>query len=315
MSNYQQNELFPEISILICTYNRSALLKKALMSFFDVKGASIAEIIVIDNNSTDDTKEVVRKCKEELEDVIKIDYILEKRQGLSYARNTGINHSKGEFIAFLDDDAVPCSDWLIALREGLRSSPQVSLVGGPIEPVFEVKRPEWLSKHLEPLYTILDLGDTVKLFPKKNIPMGANMAFKASFLCKYKFPEHLGRKGNSLISGEENWVINKLLGEGLEILYLPNMRIKHFVAKERLSVEWLLNRYYYEGKSRAYSSDSFLQIMQLFIITILKLCYLILSYQFVTTNSSKLLISCRINIQLGVLTGFNDRKFMISKSG
>ena len=93
----------PYISVIICTYNRSRLLKRALMAFATQEGAADSEIIVVDNNSTDDTDAVVRICVAALRGVVPVRYLHEPVQGAQRARNTGVRAARGEIVAFLDD--------------------------------------------------------------------------------------------------------------------------------------------------------------------------------------------------------------------
>ena len=105
----------PQISVIICTYNRAVLLDRALMAFRDQKNPPSTEIIVVDNNSNDDTAERVRRCTEVLRPVVPVIYVFEPKQGLSRARNAGIAAARGDILAFLDDDAIPSPNWLAAI--------------------------------------------------------------------------------------------------------------------------------------------------------------------------------------------------------
>lgn len=241
----------PQISVIICTYNRAVLLARALMAFRDQEHPPSAEIVVVDNNSSDDTADVVRRCTEDLRSVLPVAYVHEPRQGLSRARNTGIAAARGGILAFLDDDAVPSPGWLAALADAFAAHPDAAAVGGPIEPEFEIPRPDWLGPGVEGYYSILDLGPNSKVFPRNHLPFGANMALRRNALGDLQFLESLGRKGTSLQSGEESALFHSLRARGGRIVYVPLMRVRHFVPRDRLTVDWLLARCADSGVSRA----------------------------------------------------------------
>ncbi len=239
------------VSVIISTYNRSRLLSRALMAFESQEGVECGQIIVVDNNSTDDTEVVVQHCAELLRDVIPVTYVYEPVQGLSRARNAGITIARGEIVAFLDDDAVPHDGWLLAITKFFQEHPEAAAVGGPIEPEFEAPRPAWLGPGLEGYYSILDLGADSRMFPRNRFPFGANMALRRSALGNLRFSEQLGRKGTALESEEESALFRQLRARGARIVYVPPMRVRHFVPRDRLTVDWLLARCAGSGVSRA----------------------------------------------------------------
>lgn len=209
-----------KLTIAICTYNRVKLLLETMESLAMLNSIKKAEVLIVDNNSSDNTESEVAKFIQNAN--YEIRYINEKRQGLSFARNTAIEHSEGKYIAFLDDDAIPDSNWIESIIQFFEVNDEVYAVGGKIIPKFETERPSWLVEGLEYSYTIVDLGEERREYPGNLYPFGANMAFRRSVLEKYKFPTHLGRKGTTLISGEETWLFNKLKEENWEYCYIPN---------------------------------------------------------------------------------------------
>ena len=246
--------LAPTLSVVICTYNRCSLLRRALMAFEAQAGAPATEVIVVDNNSTDDTVGVVRQCTSALRRVVQVRYLHEPTQGLSRARNTGVRASRGRVVAFLDDDAVPHAGWLDAIGSFFASQPDAAGAGGPIEPEFDGARPSWLSASIESYYSILDLGVHVAPFGRRTSPFGANLAVSRDLLSGDPFSERLGRKGDSLISREELELLSRLRSSTRGLHYLPNMRVTHFIHKERLTKDWLFERCRAEGASLALSA-------------------------------------------------------------
>jgi glycosyltransferase involved in cell wall biosynthesis len=238
------------------------------MAFQDQEQASIAEIVVVDNNSSDDTADVVRRCTEDLRSIIPVAYVHEPKQGLSRARNTGIEAARGDILAFLDDDAVPSSGWLTAIAGAFATHPDAAAAGGPIEPEFETPRPEWLSSGVEGYYSILDLGPDTRVFPRKRFPFGANMAVRRKALGNLRFSEKLGRSGTSLASGEEFELFMALRRQNHLICYAPDMRVRHFIEKERLRIEWLMARCRAGGASLAVTAAGPAERIQLALHTL-----------------------------------------------
>lgn len=244
----------PRITVIICTYNRATLLGRALLAFQDQDHPPRAEIVVVDNNSPDETATVVRRWADDPASVFPISYVHEPKQGLSRARNAGIAAARGDILAFLDDDAVPGPGWLAAIANVFASQPGAAAAGGPIEPEFEVPRPDWLGPGVEGYYSILDLGPRIRVFPPNRFPFGANMALRRPALGDLRFSDRLGRKGTSLASGEEFALLSTLRSQGRGIYYAPAMRVRHFIGRERLRPEWLMARSRAGGRSLAVSA-------------------------------------------------------------
>ena len=129
------------ISAIICTLNRAAYLEKAIQSLADqTLPEEQFEIIVVDNGSTDNTKTMVEGFKH-LEN---LRYIYEPIMGLSQARNTGWQNAQGDYVAYLDDDAIACPEWLERIVQAFDTvEPRPGSVGGKVIPVWEAERPAW----------------------------------------------------------------------------------------------------------------------------------------------------------------------------
>lgn len=235
------------ISIIICTFNRSELLKATLLACDKLAHDINVEVIVVDNNSTDDTEQVVKEwINMSKNSSLKKVYLFEKRQGLSYARNTGVAKAKGQIIAFLDDDAIPCEHWARVIYEAFEKYPDALALGGKILPNFEIDRPEWLRPELDQYISIMNLGEKDKEYQSLGFPYGVNMAFRSKVFSTLSFATDLGRKGGSLLSGEETELFMKIAQQG-KIYYIAKMCVVHFIPKERLTQEWFLSRAYAQG--------------------------------------------------------------------
>ena len=238
------------ITVLICTHNRGSLLWDTLNSFFAPRfdlGVSY-ELIVVDNNSKDSTADIIREFIDRFPGKIK--YIFEKRVGLSNARNAGIRVSKGEIIAFTDDDVFFDPQWINEVVKIFREYPDAACMGGKSIPVFDGSRPDWITDDLLGIYGSTNSGESIRYMEFPEHPYGLNMAFRKEVFKKVgMFNPKLGRVKESLISNEEKeffWRVNKA---GLKTIYTPNAIVKHRISIERLQKKWVLNRFYWQAIS------------------------------------------------------------------
>jgi glycosyltransferase involved in cell wall biosynthesis len=228
------------ISIIVSTYNREKYLGSCLDSLakqnFD---KDLYEIILVNNNSKDNTEAICKDFSETHKD-LKFRYIVERNQGLSYARNTGIKAASGSIILFIDDDAFALPDYLTEIYGFFVEYPDAKAIGGRIIPRFESARPAWMSKFLMPLLASLDMGDKMRSFPFNRYPIGANMGFTKSIFEKYGyFNTDLGRKGELLEASEEKEIFSKLHSDHETIYYLPNACVYHIIPDQRLTRKFI----------------------------------------------------------------------------
>ncbi len=252
MSLSENQENFqPLISVAICTHNRADRLILALEGLVKQSLSSQNfEVLIIDNVSQDNTKEIGDRYQEKY---YNFRYIYEPVLGLSKARNSALDQAKGKYIAYLDDDAIPCEEWLESILDSFTTvEPSPVCVGGPIYGLWEIPKPDWIHKYMEDFFTVLDYGSEPRWFPPKKFPYGANMCYEKKSLENVGgFKEELGRQGNKLLSQEEllvNWILEK---QGGKFYYNPKASVKHWIPKERINAEWLLRRNYWQGRSEA----------------------------------------------------------------
>lgn len=229
-----------EISVIICSYNRikfiPGLLKSLENQDLDMR---LFEVVLIDNNSDDGTAEFCSNYSTK-QNIPNFRYIFEGKPGLSHARNRGITESIGEVIVFIDDDALACPEYLSEIHSFFNSEKSASCIGGKILPKYESKCPEWMSMFLEPVMSVINLGDVVKEFPKNKFPIGANMAFrKTVFEAVGLFNTELGRTGKKMLGGEEKDLFYRIRKTDLSIFYLPKAWIDHIIPDERLTFEFI----------------------------------------------------------------------------
>ena len=237
------------ISFIICTYNRDKYIYECLSRLAQNSCQSGWEIILVNNNSTDQT---AAECQRFVQDyaAVSYHYFVETEQGLSFARNCGIKEAKGDWLVFLDDDAMVEKDYIANLQQDLKGYPHAQAFGGPIEPFFEGETPKWLSPWTMGFVSAIDLGREVVPFAANKYPIGANMGISRRAIEQVGvFNISLGRVGNSLLGGEEKDIFNRLHEKHLPILYFPNIKVKHCIPPRRTTNEFIAKLGYGVGQS------------------------------------------------------------------
>lgn len=227
------------LSFIICTYNREKYIYECLSRLAKNTVKKDWEVVLVNNNSTDNT---AAECERFVKDFPNIHYryFVETQQGLSYARNRGIAEAKGNWLVFLDDDAMVESDYIENLQSHLKQHPEAAAFGGQIEPLFEDGEPAWYSKWSMGFVSAIDRGNTVHVFPDNKFPIGANMGIKREVIGKVgKFNTELGRTGNNLLAGEEKDLFNRIRKAGGIILYFPNIGVRHCIPLKRTTKEFI----------------------------------------------------------------------------
>jgi len=233
------------ISVVICTYNRSELLSKCLLSLAEQSlGKELYEVIVADNNSSDDTCQIVEEHARK-EPNIRI--CCEKKRGANHTRNTGVGLAAGEYIAFIDDDAVAYPDWLSNIHDYICQHREVVVFGGPYDSYSLVPTPEWFP----PEYGMLFLGDNER--PVKigtEWIAGTNLIVKKdAFLSVGGFHGKLGSVENGVFYyGEETRLLIDLSERGFSVYYVPSVKVKHLIRSDKMSLKWLLFSAYTIGR-------------------------------------------------------------------
>ncbi len=237
-----------KITVIVCTFNRSVYLPELLDSLAgQTLPTSEYEVIVVDNNSSDDTAVVTRSF---LGRGINLRYILEPEQGLSAARNCGLRESMAPLVAYIDDDAYASPQWLAAIVAAFVNE-LVVCVGGPVSLDWQGERPTWLPVQYESLYTSVDHGDEKRTLTPREYLVGANIAFRRDWLESIGgFSTELGRKGNCLLSGEEARVFQAVFAAGRQAVYEPAASVQHRVTPERKNRRWLFRRLFWDGATQ-----------------------------------------------------------------
>ena len=229
------------VSVIVCTFNRVKYLRICLEKLANqTVNSSEYEIIVIDNDSKDGSGMACQSFMK-MHKKLNIHYFLELRQGHTFSRNRGITESKGEYLAFIDDDAFVANDYIENINKAF-STFKIAALGGKITPHYESGIPPvWMTKYLLPLVAALDMGPNKKYFRKENYPLGANMAFRKNvFRDLGLFNIELGRRGSKgLEGGDEKDIFLKLHKTGAKILYDPDIKVTHFIPESRLQLTYI----------------------------------------------------------------------------
>ena len=227
------------ISFIICTYNREKYIYECLSRLARNTVKDGWEIVLVNNNSTDNT---AAECERFVKDYMPKNYryFVETQQGLSFARNRGIAEAHGDWFVFLDDDTMVEPDYIANLQKNLKEHSEAKAFGGSIEPFFEGEAPAWLSPWTMIYVSAIDLGNAVVPFKNKQYPIGANMGISRAAIERVGvFNTALGRVGNNLMGGEEKDIFNRIRQAGIEILYFPDIKVRHCIPPKRTTKEFI----------------------------------------------------------------------------
>lgn len=249
------------ITVILCTYNRAARLRKALESIAgsELPNSTEWEILVVDNNSNDQTRDVVDSfCRRQPN---RFRYLFESKQGKSYALNAGIREARGEVLAFIDDDMSVEPTWLHNLTAPLRGS-QWAGTGGRIFPETVFPAPDWLALNgpfcmLGVAYGHFDLGDKPCRLDRP--PYGGNMAFPKRIFTKYGgFRADLGPSPDNEIPlpNEDTEFGRRLLAAGEHLRYEPSAVVYHEVLGNRIKKEYFLTWWYGYGRAQSLEAET-----------------------------------------------------------
>ena len=243
-----------QIAAIICTHNRDRYLGAAIDSLLE-QDCDNYEVLVIDNASSDRTKEVVdaRLANPRLK------YYYEPVLGLSVARNRGAKETTAPILAYLDDDAEASSQWLKVITKAYQDNEILAIAGGKVTLIWPegITPPQWISAEMAGGLGAYDLGDEVVYIDNPNLtPRGLNYSLRRTFLAEIGgFDPNLGRVGKNLLSNEELYMTELALEKGWQVAYLPEAIAAHNVALERTKPGWFLRRSWWQGISECYREE------------------------------------------------------------
>ena len=239
------------ISVVVCTYNRSASLVRTLDSLAAQRTDGFDyELLVIDNNSHDDTRAVVEAAVPRFGGRLR--YVFEGRQGLSYARNTGMQAACGELVAFTDDDVLLSPGWLAALRAAAAAF-SADCVFGKVVPLWLAEPPAWMGPYFLNRLAMLDRGDTARLVTASREQfVGANFALTRRAISRVgEFNVGLGNRGKRLAGEEDTEFFDRLLAAQMRVAYTPAAVVQHKVDQDRMTLAYFRRWHFDHGAASA----------------------------------------------------------------
>lgn len=236
------------VSIIICTYNRSTILQLCLQRLADYAFPYLdkLEILVIDNNSSDETKKTVEQFTNNYPN-LPLKYIFEKEQGLSVARNTGADKAKYEWLFYLDDDGLIKEDTLDELFNTVIHY-DFDIFGGIYSAFYLWEKPKWLSddfgvkkvnaKTISPLKT-----DTIE---------GGIMVVKKSVLRDLNFFNvDKGMIGNKIRYSEETDLIKRAAIKNYKLGINPQFKMEHIVGIQKYTIKYHFKSMFALGRDKS----------------------------------------------------------------
>jgi glucosyl-dolichyl phosphate glucuronosyltransferase len=240
-----------DFSFIIATYNRASVLEGTLASLAALQPAAAWEVIVVDNNSADHTREVVERVRARFP--VPLHYVFEREQGRSAALNCGFRTAKGRILVTTDDDVRVEPDWLNHVEAGFAAH-ACDYVGGRVLPLWGGPPPRWLPARNGQLWAaiaLLDYGPQAIQFGKR-VPLGVNMAIRRAAIERVGgFDPRIGRKAGTLLGQEvREWCL-RAHGAGLTGFYVPDVVVQHLIPAERLTKRYFRRWFFWRGISRA----------------------------------------------------------------
>lgn len=236
----------PQFSVVICTFNRAPLLAGTLAGLAcQSLDTERFEVLVVDNNSSDDTPEVAAAAAR---DQPNVRYLREKRQGLAHARNRGWREALGTWVAYTDDDCRLPPTWLDTARRIVEASAP-AVFGGPYRPFYLAPPPPWFR---DAYGTGRNLGSEARpLAPGETLP-GGNLFLRRDLLERLGgFDATLGMAGRRLAYAEESALLLRVQREepDVELLFEPALEVEHLVRPEKMRIRWMIRHFVAKGRS------------------------------------------------------------------
>ena len=242
------------VSVIVCTYNRAEQLKECLATLcVQTLDGSEYEVLVVDNNSTDETGTATKQLAQRYP---YLHYIQESRQGLSHARNRGWQLARGAYVAYIDDDCRVPSHWLAVAKEVIELVSPAAF-GGPYFGFYRSSKPPWfLGRYVSHIQ-----GKEARPLEQHEYLDGMNMAFRRPLLQKLGgFNPNLGMCGKKVAYGEETDILRRIRATvpNEVIYYEPRLFVHHLVRPEKMTLYWNLRQRFIDGRYsiRAFHGDN-----------------------------------------------------------
>ena len=224
----------PDISVIVPTYNRGRLLEPLLACLLTQETGPLQyEIVVVDNNSTDATRQIVESMAQS-DPRGRLRYVVEPRRGVSYARNTGVAETTAPVVLFLDDDGMPGPDWVRSMKRAFDEHPEADCIGGRITPRWVHPRPSWLTPpHWGPI-AVQDRPHAAYL----NARQASSCLLSANLGCRRDAFNAIGGFSPAYPRNQDREFEMRLWRAGRQGLYLPAMEVRVDVPPDRLTKQY-----------------------------------------------------------------------------
>jgi glycosyltransferase involved in cell wall biosynthesis len=280
----------PRISVIICAHNGAAKLRSTLQSRLDQSLSNeFYEIVIVDNASTDDTRDYIKSLNEERQ--YPINYVYETQLGLHFARHAGARAAKGDLLVFTDDDASADPELLSCYIKAFERHPSMKAAGGPVLPQWESPPEDWLKEiigkdYFFPALALLDLYKEFRLSPD-GLFFGVNLAVKRNVLFSLGGfnPDSFGAMW---LGDGESGLLRRLLEKGMHVGYVPDAKVYHHIPPERMTRKYLKRWSQNWGATEAYAKYSeglpstarlFVDLFSLMILRMPKISYIALKHR------------------------------------
>lgn len=232
-----------KIDVVLPTYNRCDLLPRAIDSFLSalVPEGVVATLLVVDNNSRDETKAIVAEYVAQYP--YRVRYFFERKQGRHHALNTGIDQSNADVVAFFDDDEVIEERWLSVIARNF-SDPRVDYIGGEMRPDWQAETPDWFPLGYTGVLGIVHNGEQRRQYGSagfKAMLTGGNNAIRRRVL------EQCGPYSSEFMYAEDRYMHMQLDRIGATGFYDPELIVLHHVLQKRLSKAYYRHWAFTEG--------------------------------------------------------------------
>ena len=227
------------LTVLMATYQGAGTLPEVLKAYCKLDSPNDGwNLIIVDNGSTDSTKEIIASFRSRLP----LTYVFEPTLGKSAALNTGLRGVTGDLVVMTDDDALPRPDWLVQMRLAADSQPSFSIFGGAIVPHWEIPPEDWILKPPQYILSITDPswedGPTVAASV-----YGPNMAVRSEVIrAGYRFDASLGPVGPLYLMGEDTEFVQRLSKAGFRAWHCKRAVVAHMIRREQMKKKWMLRR-------------------------------------------------------------------------
>ena len=232
-------------TVAIPTYNGASRLSELLDNLLAqiTPDNFVWQVIVVDNNSTDNTADVIKDYQSRWQGERSLVYAFEDQQGAAFARQKAMQLAQSELVGFLDDDVVPSSDWVAEAYQFGLDNPRAGAYGGKISGCFEIAPPEGFER-IQSFLALRNRGSSPHLYNPKFLSMPPSAAWVVR---RHAWLEHVpekpllgGRTGKSMVQGDDYEPLLYLYKAGWEIWYAPKMCVEHMIPARRLEKDYLI---------------------------------------------------------------------------